>query len=167
MLRLTRNGLALRPSAPSLMLRRTQPDLIPIPPFLIQIIKSVAVNAGQQFVQAHFAEAERLRRQREENERNNGHGQQENPYVNSNGGSSSSTYGLPRPKMTGEEALQILNINPNLAVPLRGNEDKARATENFKAYFAKAEETKSVYLQGKISQAYKMCVDDKWDRDKK
>lgn len=159
MLRFTCCSRALRPTQASLAMRRTQTNLIPIPPFLVQILKSVAINAGQQFVQAHMAESERLRKQREENSYNNGHGEQEQQqHVGS------SFTGMPRPKMTGEEALRILNINPNLAVPLRGNEDKAKATENFKSLFKKAQETNSPYLQGKISLAYRMCVDDCWDK---
>eukprot|EP00744_Colponema_vietnamica_P021249 GILI01030319.1.p1 GENE.GILI01030319.1~~GILI01030319.1.p1 ORF type:complete len:173 (+),score=31.47 GILI01030319.1:65-583(+) len=145
----------LRPTATTHMLRRTDPNLIP--PFILQIIKAVAVSAGQQFVAAHLAESQRLKQQQSENTNNNGSG---GSFEETGGGA------VFKPKMSPTEALQILNVNTNLALPLRGEEDRKKATENFMNYFEKAKDSDSLYLQGKLSQAYRLAVDENWDAGK-
>ena len=80
--------------------------------------------------------------------------------------------------MDAKEALALLGVTAPAAaagsssaaapldVPLTRAEDKQAAKRNFETLFSKATQTENLYLQGKLSCAYRLCVDPEWDRPK-
>jgi hypothetical protein len=67
--------------------------------------------------------------------------------------------------MDAKEALALLGIPTHLEVPLRSEDDRRVAKKNFERLFKKASDLENLYLQGKMSCAYRVCVDAKWDSD--
>lgn len=78
--------------------------------------------------------------------------------------------------MSDAEAIQVLGIeqvnsslleNGKLAkssvLPLSSPRDREIAKNNFERMFAIAVKHQNLYLAGKLSAAYRLCVDDAWD----
>lgn len=79
-------------------------------------------------------------------------------------------------KMTEQEAIQILGlelVNPRLLedariskypqLPLSNTRDREIAKRNFDRMFLIASKHNNMYLAGKLSAAYRLCVDPNWD----
>ncbi|ESL08362.1 hypothetical protein TRSC58_03935 [Trypanosoma rangeli SC58] len=136
-----------RPTAP---IRCVQPAalhptrVLHIPPQLVRLIVTGGLLLFQAFVVAHNREAQKLR------------GEAGDAGTNGDGGAG---------VMSSSEALHILGLNASLHVPLQGEKDRAEATQRFKHLFAIAKKNNNVYLQGKFSAAYRICVDANWDAD--
>ena len=114
---------------------------------LMRILTTMAMTATQVFMTEFARERARLQQER----------------INNGGdrvGTGSASGG---PKMTSQEALQILSMNTSLAVPLTNAKDRDTATANFQRYFKLAQDSKLPYVQGKLSAAYRLCVDSNWD----
>ncbi|RNF26271.1 uncharacterized protein Tco025E_01394 [Trypanosoma conorhini] len=135
----------LRPTAP---IRCVQPAalrptrVLRIPPQLARLIVAGGLLLFQAFVVAHNREAEKLR---------------EDAASGGDGGGTA--------VMSSSEALHILGLDAGLRVPLQSEQDRAEATRRFKHLFAIAKQSGNVYLQGKFSAAYRICVDANWDAD--
>ncbi|KAH9601550.1 hypothetical protein LSM04_003716 [Trypanosoma melophagium] len=145
---LLRPTLLLR-SKHTLALKPTR--VLCIHPQLARLIIAGGVLLFQAFVVAHSQEARKLR---EEEEAAGGGG---TSSTNTTVGSSQ------RGIMSSSEALRVLGLNTALEVPLRDEKDRQEAHWRFKRLFAIAKENDNVYLQGKFSAAYRVCVDAEWD----
>lgn len=79
-------------------------------------------------------------------------------------------------RMSEQEAIQVLGIeliNPRLLedariskfsqLPLSNPRDREVAKANFDRMFAIAVKHNNMYLAGKLSAAYRLCVDPTWD----
>ncbi|RHW70285.1 hypothetical protein DPX39_090082000 [Trypanosoma brucei equiperdum] len=119
-----------------------------IPPQLAKLIVTSGLLIVKAFLVAHQQEAKRLR----EEEEKEGHS-----ATNAQVGTGSAAL------MTSSEALQILGLQPNMSVPLTAESDRQLATVRFEHLFAIATRCKNVFLQGKLSGAYRVCVDPEWD----
>ena len=115
--------------------------MIPIPPVLAKLIATGAVLLLQSFAMAYNEQVKRAAKEATV--------QAENTLK----------------QMDAKDALQILGLADNLSVPLQRSDDRATAKTNFTRLFKKAEELNNPYLQGKISCAYRVCVDPRWDHD--
>lgn len=93
----------------------------------------------------------------------------------------SSSYFSPRDThvtMTESEAIQVLGlevVNPRLLedariskhslLPLSHPRDREVAKKNFDRMFSIAVKHNNMYLAGKLSAAYKLCIDPNWDNE--
>lgn len=118
------------------LMKRTSPLLVP--PFLIRLVVSAGTVLVQSFISAHVSESQRLHT--------------ENQVQNA------------CPPLTSDEALVLLNMQPGLMVPLTRPEDREMARKNFEVAFEKAKQCENHFLQGKFSHAFRLCVDEGWDR---
>ncbi|RNF06512.1 hypothetical protein TraAM80_04018 [Trypanosoma rangeli] len=141
---------AVRLFRPTVPIRCVQPAalrptrVLHIPPQLLRLLVSGGLLLFQAFVVAHNREAQKL--------------WEEAGAAGTNGDGGGSL-------MSSSEALHILGMNASLHVPLQGEKDRAEATQRFKHLFAIAKNNNNVYLQGKFSAAYRICVDANWDAD--
>ncbi|ORC92246.1 uncharacterized protein TM35_000044600 [Trypanosoma theileri] len=138
-----------RPTAPlrckhTLALRPTR--VLCIHPQLVRLLVAGGVLLFQAFAVAHSQEARKLREEAEGTS-----------SPNTTVGSSHSTI------MSSAEALRVLGLNAELEVPLKNETDRQEAHWRFKRLFAIAKESDNLYLQGKFSAAYRLCVDADWD----
>jgi alpha-ketoglutarate-dependent taurine dioxygenase len=114
-----------------------------IPPPLARLLVAVGFVAFEALLKAHQQETQKLR--------------EESGVGPSHAGEVS--------RMDPIEALKILGLNEHLAVPLRGVADRESATANFRRFFSSAKKLDNAYLMGKLSAAYRLCVDERWDCD--
>ena len=140
-----RGGMLVSSTSGGGSFRPTTTLLIPIPPMLLRILTTMAMTATQVFMTEFARERQRLQKEKAENGGDVGSG------------------AASGPRMTPQEALQILNINTSLAVPLTNSRDQELAKENFQRFFKLAQDSNLPYIQGKLSAAYRMCVDKEWD----
>ncbi|KAG8346422.1 hypothetical protein ERJ75_000773400 [Trypanosoma vivax] len=112
-----------------------------IPPQLARLIAATAVIALKAFITAHRREVKRLNEQE----------------------ILADSRRLRLKVMPPTEALQVLGMDTRLSVPLRSEDDRRLATGRFKHLFGIASKCDNAYLQGKVSAAYRLCVDADWD----
>ncbi|KEG12974.1 hypothetical protein DQ04_01291040 [Trypanosoma grayi] len=114
-----------------------------IPPQLARLLVAGGLLLFQAFITAHEREAQKLREETQ--------------------GTGTTTGGGSATLMSSSEALQILGLDRRLSLPLGDEADRQEATRRFRRLFAIAKETNNVYLEGKFSAAYRLCVDPEWD----
>lgn len=122
-------------------MRRTYAKLmIPIPPALARLIATGVMLGLQSFAVAYKEHAAKAAVQHETSSHNQ------------------------TLRMQPPEALQILGLKDSLGVPLRqGSPEAVAAQAAFKTLFGKAKHLDNLYLMGKISAAYRVCLDETWD----
>ena len=118
------------------LFRATRGLSIPIPPQLIRLITTGALLFVQAFVVAYQREAAAAEKR-----------------------STEETVKLP---MGDREALAVLGMNETLKLPLSSS-GRAEAEKRFGLLMEKAKQSNNLFLQGKISAAYRRCVNDDWD----
>lgn len=138
------------------LFQRTRMNLF-IPPQLGRLLVAAAVVVGQSFLIAYKKEAKRANEEERYNERETGQ----------QGGT------VDKPVMTAAEAVQILGVervNPKLlkdpwhiSLPLSRPDDLEAARGNFHRMMAVAQKQENHFLMGKLSMAYRLCVDPNWD----
>lgn len=144
-----------------------------IPPQLLRMIMTGATALLQVFVVAYGQESEKIRR-RERADRKTGAGD-----------AAPTSDGLER-EMSATEAMQILGLDrsfPDLfntvqqaeatgaarpspspsPLPLPPGKAREAARQNFDRMFALAVKEDNMFLAGKLSAAYRVCVDPAWD----
>lgn len=164
--RTTTTGLtAIRPLRAYAPLHHTTQALF-LPPQIARVLALGGMVAVQAFFAAHREEAARLAKEEQKGEsqtNSNSSAQHDKPAEETSELEDPSMNPEAYLQMPPEEALQILGMSPNLAVPLRSSEDRAKAKANFELHFSRARESGNLYLQGKISAAYRRCADSEWD----
>nr|CCC93169.1 conserved hypothetical protein [Trypanosoma congolense IL3000] len=116
-----------------------------IPPQLVKYIITAGLFLAKALIVAHKKESRRLRQE------------ESNPTA------SYSAAGNSFVSMPSTEALQILGLDSNMAVPLTSEANRNMATLRFERLFAVAVNQRNMFLQGKLSGAYRICVDPEWD----
>ncbi|CCW62079.1 unnamed protein product [Phytomonas sp. EM1] len=148
------------------LFRSTRGNLF-LPPPLARLLVVAGLAVGQAFLLAFHNERQRLRREEAEAA---SEGTPSSSSSSSEGGRQGGGSHPNRPPMTSLEALQILGIHPTpsspanpAGLPLTTPSERELARRNFERMFAVAQKHENWFLAGKLSAAYRMCVDPTWD----
>ncbi|CCW69433.1 unnamed protein product [Phytomonas sp. Hart1] len=145
------------------LFRSTRINLF-IPPQLMRLLMLASFAIGQAFIIAYHTEKKNIEREESMDGSEGSYPQVSHP---------------DRPPMSSLEALCILGLDhlrprlkntsspfssqSNLFLPLKTPEDREIARQNFERMFAIAVKYNNHFLAGKLSAAYRKCVDPTWD----